>query len=130
MHPNAKGKANSRLVMVLQIEKEGWSVTEAAFAAGMSERRAYEWLRCYREGGQAGGVIGFVLDPGATAAGHWRCIRNFASGTPAELTVDYRLPGPAQLPVLAVPAAALLAAALLAAGLALPPRSEPEASEA
>jgi hypothetical protein len=26
MHPNAKGNANSRLVMVLRIEEEGWSV--------------------------------------------------------------------------------------------------------
>lgn len=54
MHPSAKGNANSRLVMVLRIEKEGWCVSQAAFAAGLSERRAYEWLRRYREAGQAG----------------------------------------------------------------------------
>jgi transposase InsO family protein len=38
--------------MVLRIEEEGWKVADAARAAGLSERRAYEWLRRYRAGGE------------------------------------------------------------------------------
>ncbi|MEP0846216.1 MAG: PQQ-dependent sugar dehydrogenase [Phycisphaerae bacterium] len=36
-----------------------------------------------------GNAIGFVLDPGATPPDQWRCIRNFASGQPAILSVSY-----------------------------------------
>lgn len=32
----------------------GWSVTEAAMAAGVSDRTAYRWLRRFREQGEAG----------------------------------------------------------------------------
>jgi transposase InsO family protein len=38
--------------MVRRIEEEGWKVAAAASAAGLSERRAYEWLRRYRAGGE------------------------------------------------------------------------------
>jgi transposase InsO family protein len=54
VHPNAKGTANSRLVMVRRIEEEGWSVADAAEAAGYSERSAYKWLRRYRDQGFEG----------------------------------------------------------------------------
>ena len=40
--------------MVRRVLEEGWSVKEAAEAIGLSERRAYEWLRRHREHGVAG----------------------------------------------------------------------------
>jgi transposase InsO family protein len=36
--------------MCVRVDDEGWAVAEAADAAGISERRAYEWLRRWREG--------------------------------------------------------------------------------
>lgn len=54
VHSNAKGTANSRLLMVRRIEIEGWSVAEAAEAAGYSERSGYKWLRRFRDEGVAG----------------------------------------------------------------------------
>ena len=33
-----------------RILEEGWRVTDAATAAGLSKRRAYEWLRRFRAG--------------------------------------------------------------------------------
>jgi transposase InsO family protein len=36
--------------MCVRVDDEGWTVAEAADAAGISERRAYEWLRRWREG--------------------------------------------------------------------------------
>src|ERR1700693_3590282 len=37
--------------MVLRIEEAGRKVADAASAAGLSERRAYQWLARYRAGG-------------------------------------------------------------------------------
>ncbi len=54
VHPNAKGTANSRQLMVRRIAEQGWSVADAATAAGYSERSAYKWLRRYREEGPEG----------------------------------------------------------------------------
>lgn len=53
-HPNAKGNANSRLLMIRRIDSEGWSVAEAAEAAGYSVRSAYKWLRRFRNEGSDG----------------------------------------------------------------------------
>lgn len=53
-HPNAKGNANSRLLMVQRIDRGGWSVAEAAGAAGYSERSGYKWLRRFRAEGPEG----------------------------------------------------------------------------
>jgi transposase InsO family protein len=52
VHKNARLTPQGRLLMVLRIEGEGWKVSEAAHAAGLSERRAYEWLARYRAGGE------------------------------------------------------------------------------
>ncbi len=52
VHKNARLTWQGRLLMVRRIEKEGWRVAEAAAAAGLSRRRAYEWLRRYRAGGE------------------------------------------------------------------------------
>jgi hypothetical protein len=51
VHKNARLTPQGRLLMVCRIEKEGWKVADAALAAGLCERRAYEWLRRYRAGG-------------------------------------------------------------------------------
>lgn len=54
LHQNARSCPASRALLVKRVLKGGWKVAEAAEAAGMSERRAYHWLRQYREGGEAG----------------------------------------------------------------------------
>lgn len=52
IHKNARLVPQGRLLMVLRIEDEGWKVADAARAAGLSKRRAYEWLARYRAGGE------------------------------------------------------------------------------
>jgi transposase InsO family protein len=52
IHKNARLTAQGRLLMVRRIEEEGWTVAAAALAAGLSERRTYEWLKRYRAGGE------------------------------------------------------------------------------
>ncbi len=51
IHKNARLTPQGRLLMVWRIE-EGSKVADAAAAAGLSERRAYEWLKRYRAGGE------------------------------------------------------------------------------
>jgi len=48
LHKNARLTPQGRGLMMRRIEEEGWKVADAAAAAGLSERRAYEWLRRYR----------------------------------------------------------------------------------
>ena len=38
--------------MVRRVDEQGWAVVSAAAAAGLSVRRAYEWLNRYRAGGE------------------------------------------------------------------------------
>ncbi|HEX6715171.1 MAG TPA: IS481 family transposase [Thermoleophilaceae bacterium] len=54
LHRNAKTCPKSRLLLCRRIEEEGWSLGDAAAAAGLSERRAWSWLKRYREEGEAG----------------------------------------------------------------------------
>jgi transposase InsO family protein len=54
LHANARTCPNSRRLLVERIEREQWSVTAAAEAAGVSERTAYRWLRRWRTEGVAG----------------------------------------------------------------------------
>jgi transposase InsO family protein len=54
LHRNAKTCPKSRLLLCRRIENEGWSLRDAAAAAGLSERRAWSWLKRYREEGEAG----------------------------------------------------------------------------
>ena len=51
IHPNARLTPHGRTLMVSRILDEGWRVADAAAAAGLSERRAYEGLRRFRAGG-------------------------------------------------------------------------------
>jgi transposase InsO family protein len=54
LHANAKLTPASRLLLCRRITREGRSVTEAAEAAGVSERTARKWLARYRHEGPAG----------------------------------------------------------------------------
>ena len=53
MHKNARLTPQGRLLLVQRVTQQGWTVTAAADAAGLSERRAYRWLARYRAGGTA-----------------------------------------------------------------------------
>jgi len=54
LHANASTCPKSRRLIVDRVVVHGWSVTEAAMAAGVSDRTAYRWLRRFREQGEAG----------------------------------------------------------------------------
>jgi transposase InsO family protein len=54
VHGNAKLHPNGRLLMCQRVIEQGWSLTEAAEAAGVSERTCSKWLARYRSEGQAG----------------------------------------------------------------------------
>jgi transposase InsO family protein len=54
LHANARTCPKSRRLLVERVLERGWSVTEAALAAGVSDRTVYRWLRRFREQGEAG----------------------------------------------------------------------------
>lgn len=54
LHANAKLGPKGRLVICRRVLEQGWSLTEAAEAAGVSERTAGKWTRRYRAEGEAG----------------------------------------------------------------------------
>ncbi len=54
LHENARSCRASRVLLVKRVRERGWKVKAAAQAAGMSERRAYHWLKRYREEGESG----------------------------------------------------------------------------
>ena len=54
LHANAPLGPKGRALMVRRVVKEGWSLTEAAEAAGVSERTCSKWSRRYREHGETG----------------------------------------------------------------------------
>jgi transposase InsO family protein len=54
LHANARTCPKSRRLLVDRVIEQGWSVTEAAMAAGVSDRTVYRWLRRFRELGEAG----------------------------------------------------------------------------
>ncbi len=54
IHANAKLGPKGRLVICQRVIEQGWSLTEAAEAAGVSERTASKWLGRYRSEGEAG----------------------------------------------------------------------------
>src|SRR5215211_858208 len=53
LHANARTCPKSRQLLVDRVQA-GWSVMEAAEAAGISARSARRWLRRWREEGPAG----------------------------------------------------------------------------
>jgi len=54
LHGNAPFGPKGRLTMVRRVTEEEWSLTEAAEAAGMSERTARKWVDRYLSEGEAG----------------------------------------------------------------------------
>jgi transposase len=54
LHRNARTCPNSRRLLVERVTEQGWSVTTAAEAAGVSERTVYRWLARWRKQGSAG----------------------------------------------------------------------------
>lgn len=50
LHQNARTCPASRRLLCERVEVEGWSLRAAAEAAGLSERRAQEWLGRWRAG--------------------------------------------------------------------------------
>src|SRR5436305_4908942 len=49
-HKNARSVAASRALLIERYERHGWSLADAAFAIGISERRAWTWLARHRAG--------------------------------------------------------------------------------
>src|SRR3954454_18448749 len=54
VHANAPLGPKGRETMVLRVLEQGWSRTEAAVAAGVSERTCSKWIERYRAEGAAG----------------------------------------------------------------------------
>ena len=54
LHRNARTCPNSRSLLVVRITEQGWSVSAAASAAGVSERTVYRWLARWRREGAEG----------------------------------------------------------------------------
>jgi transposase InsO family protein len=50
LHGNARLTPGQRRLLCQRVDEERWTVCDAAEAAGLSERRAYEWLKRWREG--------------------------------------------------------------------------------
>ena len=54
LHGNARTCPHGRLLMVRRVEERGWTLAQAAEAAGVSVRTVSKWLRCYRAEGEEG----------------------------------------------------------------------------
>jgi transposase len=54
VHANAPLGRKGREIMALRVIEQGWSITEAAMAAGVSDRTCSKWVGRYRQRGEAG----------------------------------------------------------------------------
>lgn len=54
IHENARSTPHSRANLAYRVREHGWTVVEAASAAGISERTAYKWLQRFDEEGPCG----------------------------------------------------------------------------
>jgi len=54
LHGNARTCPKSRRLLVDRVERDGWALTAAAEAAGVSERTAWKWVSRWRVEGEAG----------------------------------------------------------------------------
>ena len=81
VHANAPLGPKGRLTMVRRVIEQGWSLAEAAEAAGVSERTCSKWVARYRAEGEAG-LLDRSSAPQVDAAPHprasssrrsWRC---------------------------------------------------------
>jgi transposase InsO family protein len=54
LHGNARTCPNSRRLLIERVTEQGWSVSAAAAAGGISERTVYRWLGRWRQEGAEG----------------------------------------------------------------------------
>jgi transposase len=54
LHGSARPARHSRLVMVKRVKEEGWTLAQAAEAAGVSVRTVSKYLRRYEQEGEEG----------------------------------------------------------------------------
>ena len=54
LHGNARTCPKSRRLIAERVLAQGWSLTEAAEAAGVSDRTAAKWVRRFRDAGEGG----------------------------------------------------------------------------
>jgi transposase len=54
LHANARLSVKGRELLTDRILTQGWSLTQAAEAAGVSERTAFKWVARFRSEGQRG----------------------------------------------------------------------------
>jgi transposase InsO family protein len=66
LHANARLSVKGRELLVERIEVAGWSLVEAAAAAGISDRTAWKWLARHRAEG-LGGLLDRSSAPGVVA---------------------------------------------------------------
>ena len=59
LHGNARLTPHGRTLMCQRVRHDGWTVAEAAEAAGCSERTTYRWLARY-DAGEAQGRLGVI----------------------------------------------------------------------
>ncbi len=79
LHGNARTCPNSRRLLVERVIDEGWSVSAAAAAAGVSERTVYRWVGRFRQEGADGLRIaprGRLRSPGQLPAAKVQAIRS------------------------------------------------------
>lgn len=75
LHGNARTCPNSRRLLIERVLGEGWSVSAAAEAAGVSERTVYRWLGRWqgRRRGSARPLLAAAALAEAAAGGEGRC---------------------------------------------------------
>jgi transposase InsO family protein len=98
IHKNARLTPQGRLLLVERITQHGWSVAQAAQAAGLSTRQAYRWSARYRSGGMA------ALEDRSSAPGHCPRRTSAAQTTAIEQLRRQRLTGPGIARQLGMPA--------------------------
>jgi transposase InsO family protein len=81
VHANARLSPIGRRLLIVRIEREGWTVQRAAESAGISERTARKWLARWRSEGEAG-----LLDRSSAP----RRVANKTSARTEELIVALR----------------------------------------
>jgi transposase len=54
LHRNARTCPHSRLLIVKRVREEGWTLAQAAEAAGVSVRTVSKWLSCFESEGEEG----------------------------------------------------------------------------
>ena len=54
LHANARTCPKSRMLIVARVNENGWSLSAAAEAAGVSERTARKWVARWQSEGEAG----------------------------------------------------------------------------